>query len=355
MFRTILLILALLLIAVPASAQEGQGGQQGPPPAGVVTAKAESGTVTPQSVFIGTVYFPEVSNTASEVSGRVLKVGFDEGDHVKAGGVLAELDTSLARRSLAAKMASYERAKASLERAKLDLDRIEELFRTKSVSEKQFDDARYEVMELEKDAESLMAEVSRLRLEIEKANIRAPFDGVVLEKHTERGEWLSPGSLVATVARDDMVDIMVDVPQDVFFKARPGAEVFVTVAGQRTTGKVAAAIPKGEVTTRTFPVKIRIPNDMNLAQGMEASARMPTGGEIEAVIVPRDAVIMAQGQNVVFLASNGQAALVPVNVLAYMKETAAVSGPGLTAGADVIIKGHERLRPGQPVQPVGQQ
>jgi RND family efflux transporter MFP subunit len=261
----------------------------------------------------------------------------------------------LARRSLAAKKASYDEAQASLKRARLDMERIETLYRSESVSEKEFDDVRFEVMELENRAESLLAEVSRLRLEIEKGTIRAPFDGVVMEKHTDRGEWLSPGSPVATVAKSDMVDVIVDVPQEVFLQAEPGAEVFVTVAGVRTTGKVVAAIPRGEVATRTFPVKIRVANDLSLAQGMEATARMPMGKRIEAVIVPRDAVIMNRGQNVIYLAENGQARLVPVEVLAYMKETAAVAGPGLSAGAEVIVKGHERLRPGQPVQPAGQQ
>jgi RND family efflux transporter MFP subunit len=343
----------MLLAAAPSAAREKQGEQQGPPPAKVVTEKAVTGSVRPQNLFVGTVYFPEVSDTASEVSGRVLEIGFDEGDHVEAGDVLAELDTSLARRSLEAKEASHEQAVASLKRAKLDLERIEKLYRRESVSEKEFDDARFEVMELEKRAESLMADVSRLRLEIEKADIRAPFNGVVMQKHTDRGEWLSPGSLVATVARDDMVDAVVEVPENVFLQARPGTEVPVDVAGRRVRGEVVAAIPKGEVSTRTFPVKIRIANDMRLAQGMEATAHMPVGDKIESVIVPRDAVIMNQGQNVVFLAKDGRAAIVPVTVHSYMKETAAVSGPGLAAGADVVVKGQERLRPGQPVRPAG--
>lgn len=351
MTRLILPIAAFFLIALPAQAQDDQQERQGPPPAMVVTAKAETGVVTPQSVFVGTVYFPEVSSTASEVSGRVLEVGFEEGDTVKTGDKLAELDTSLTRRSLAATRASFEEARATLARAKLDYDRIEELYSTETVSKKEFDDARFLVMEQEKRAESLMAEVSRLELEIDKATIRAPFPGVVMEKHTDRGEWLSPGSPVATVGRNDVVDVIVDVPQDIFLQARPGAEVMVTVTGRQTDGVITAAIPKGEITTRTFPVKIRVANSLNLAQGMEASVRLPSGGQIESVIVPRDAVILSQGAPVLFLAENGQARMVPLTVQAYMKTTAAVSGPGLAAGADVIVKGQERLRPGQPVTP----
>ena len=354
MHRIILLLAFMVFTAAPAAAQEKQQGAQGPPPAKVVTATSETGTVKPQSVFVGTVYFPEVSETASETSGRVTKVGFDEGDHVKSGEVLAEIDTSLLKRSLSAKQASYDQAMASLERSRLDLDRIETLFRNQSVSEKDFDDARFEVMELEKQAESIMADVQRLKLEIAKGMIKAPFDGVVMAKHANRGEWLSPGALVATVARDDMVDVIVDVPQDVFLQAEPGTDVYVTVAGRQAEGRIVAAIPKGDVSTRTFPVKIRVANTMNLAQGMQATVRMPAGEMVESVIVPRDAVIMSQGQNVIYLAKDGQAAMVPVTVHSYMKDAAAVSGPGLEAGADVIIKGQERLRPGQPVAPQSQ-
>jgi len=338
--------LAALFCALPAAAQEQA---QGPPPARVVTAKSVSGMVAPQIEIIGTVYFPEVSDVASEVSGRVVGVDFEEGARVKQGQILVRIDTDLLEKGLLSTQASFEQAEASLERARIDLSRIKTLFESQSVSGQEYDDARYGVRELEKKAESLKAEVDRLSLQIKKANVPAPFGGVVLTKYVQRGEWLSAGAKAATVARDDFVDIVVDVPENVYPLVKKGREVEVETGGRTLTAKVFAVIPKGDVSTRTFPVKIRAKNPMNLAQGMQARVRLPAGEEIKAVIVPRDAVILAQDQAMVFAVAEGQAIMIPVQVVGYEKSTAGIVGQGLAPGMDVVVKGNERLRPGQPV------
>ena len=342
----IIFLLAAFFCAVPAIAQEKA---QGPPPARVVTAKSVSGMTAPQVEIIGTVYFPEVSDVASEVSGRVVAVDFEEGGRVKKGQILVRIDTELLEKGLLATRASFEQAEASLERSRIDLSRISKLFESESVSEREYDDARYGVRELEKKAESLKAEVDRLALQIIKAKVPAPFGGVVLTKYVQRGEWLSPGAKAATVARDDFVDVVVDVPGDVFPFVKPGQEAEVRAGGRTLTAKVFAVIPKGDVATRTFPVKVRAANTMGLVQGMEARVRLPAGEKIKAVIVPRDAVIQSQGRTVVFVVKEGAASLIPVTVAAYMGMEAAVHGPGLTEGMDIVIKGNERLRPGQAV------
>lgn len=342
-----LCLLALLLWTAPALAQ---GGEQ--PPAPVVTATAEAGTVQPQNEYVGTVYFPEVSLVASEVAGRVTEVAFDEGDHVRRGSLLAALNTDLLQKRLAAARAQRQEVLTSLENARLDLERKSSLFDAQTISESAYDEARFRVAGLEEKAASLEAEVDRLQLEIDKARIPAPFDGVVLERHAGRGEWISMGGPVATLARDDQVDVVVEVPQEVLAFARPGADVEVNVAGRRVQGRIDAVIPQGDVATRTFPVKVRIVNDMGLAQGMEARVRVPAGPETQAVVVPRDAVIqsaMAGGAFVVYAVRDGAAAMVPVQVVAYMGLDAAVRGEGLEAGSQVVVKGNERLRPGQPV------
>ncbi len=345
----------LFFSAVVHAAEEGdKQEQQGPPPARVVVEKSVSGTVRPQTEIVGTVYYPDVSQTASEISGRVDKTSFEEGFTVESGAVLARLDTQLLRKELEAAKAGHQEALTDLEDARLKFKRLASLRESESVAVSEYDKARFAVESAEKRAVSEKAAMEKLSIQIAKAVIRAPFAGIVVEEHAQPGEWLSPGSPVATIARNDEMDIVVDAPQSILPFAIPGAPALVRIHGQEIEGKVHAVVPKGDVATRTFPVKIRIPNNGGLIQGMEASVRLPAGEKQEAVLVPRDAVIQPRGSFVIYVAVKGVAQMIPVQVQSYVGMQAAVQGPGLQPGMDVVVKGNERLRPGQPVTIVTQ-
>lgn len=344
------LALALMFaMAAPAAAQD-KDKQQGPPPTLVVTAKTEAGVAVPRTDFVGTVYFPEVSEVAAEVGGRVLAVNFEEGRRVRAGQALLSLDTDLLAKQLAAAEATLQEALAALELARIEFERRKTLIESRSISEQEFDESRYTVRELESRAAAARAQAERLNLELAKAAVRAPFSGVALTRQVERGEWISAGSAVAMIGRDDAVDIVVDVPQDALPFVRQGQKVEATVSGKRLSGEVHAVIPKGDVATRTFPVKIRVAGASGLSEGMEAVAHLPSGVETEAVRVPRDAVAMMRGDTVVFTPAEGKAQLIPVQVVAYEGLDAWVNGPGLSGGMDVVVKGKERLFPGAPIR-----
>lgn len=331
----------------PAFAQKEKG--QGMPPAMVVVSPVQNGTITPKAEFIGTVYYQEVSDVAAEVSGSVDSVTFEEGQRVKQGDVLVKLSSDLIEKTLQATRASHEQVLSELENATLHLERVEELHKEELIPEKTFDDARYSVKGLESRAASLKADVERLEIEISKKEVRAPFDGVVLKDHVDRGEWLAPGSPVATVAKDDIVDIVVDVPEDVMRKVKPGMKVPVRAGGRNITGEVFQTIPAGDVATRVFPVKIRIQNNGSLIEGMEARVSLPVGRSKKALIIPRDALITKFGMTVVFVVIESKAKMLPVEVVEYQGKSVGVASPALKAGMDVVIKGNERIMDDQPV------
>ena len=350
----ILIILWLTAMAVPmrvaaqaAQAEDKQGVQQ--PAVPVVTAKARTGKVTLQNEFIGSIEFPEVSDVAAEVQGRVSAAFFEEGDILAADHIMVELDNALLSKDLEAAKAQHAQALADLESARLEFGRMNTLYSSKSVSEKEFDEARLTMKALQQKALSFKAEAERLKLEIAKSHIRAPFAGVVLKKHASRGEWVSPGTVIATLARNDVVEAVVEVPQVVLPFLSKGQNVSVSVLGNTHAGTISAIIPQGNLTTRTFPVKVRIGNISGLMQGMEAKVSLPAGTQVEATIVPRDAVISQRGQTTIWTVRDGKAEPVPVTIDAWLGNEVAVHGPGLSAGMPVVVKGNERLRPGQPV------
>ncbi len=327
----------------------GQDKPKGPPPALVRVAQIETGKVTPQTEFIGTVFYEEVSDVASEVSGRVDEVRFEDGQRIKQNQILIKLGADILKQRLLATSATHEQALTDLEIARIELQRMEKLYKTKSISQQSYDEDRFAVKGIEKRVDSLKAEVERIEIELQKKIIRAPFDGIIIKRHVDRGEWLSEGATLAILARDDVVDIVADVSEKYIPFIQIGMPIKTTINGKEITGSVLTIVPRGDIATRTFPVKIRIPNTQALFEGMSARVTLPVGEPRQTLVVPRDAVIPVFGQTVVFTVQDSKAQMVPVNVIGYQALVAGIEGAGLTEDMQVVVKGNERLRNGQMV------
>jgi len=319
------------------------------PPVNVVVSKVIKGTIAPEQEFIGTVYYPEVSDVSAEVSGSVARISFDEGQKIKRNEVLVKLDSDLLEKTYQAKSALYGQSLSDLERAKKDLKRTVNLYRKKIIAEKEYDNQKFQVRGLEKKSASLKAEVERLEIELEKTEVKSPFNGVVIKKHVARGEWLSPGKPVATIARNDSVDIIVEVPEKVIKFLKPGTNVKVLSGGNELTGKLHTIIPQGDVSTRTFPVKIRVNQTASLLEGMEARVILPRGERITTFLVPRDAILNRSGKTNVVAVIDSKAKIIPTKVIGYMETKAGINSQNISEGMKVVVKGNERLRDGQPV------
>jgi RND family efflux transporter MFP subunit len=335
-----------MLVSIPALAQEKP---KGPPPSLVAVAAVRAGQVSPQAEFLGTVNYEEVSDVAAEVAGIVEAVRIEDGQRVKAGQPLVELRTDLLAKRLDAVRSTHQQVLAELEVAKIEFGRKEKLFEKGSISEQSYDDNRFRARALERRANSLNAEVERIELEIKKAVIRAPFDGVVIRRSVDRGEWLAEGKTVAVLARDDVIDVMVEVPESYIRQVRSGGRVRLSIGGSELEGTVTALIPRGDVATRNFPVKIRAANTQSFIEGMSATVWLPTARTQDALIVARDALISASGRTVVFVLEGAKVRAVPVAVVAYEGAEVGLAAEGLKEGMQVVVKGNERLRDGQEV------
>ena len=348
--QTAWVLATVILFLSPAFSDAQEKGPPGIPPAKVVVAAVSSGMVVPQSGFVGTVYYQEVSDIASEVDGLVETVTFEEGKGVKKGEPLVRLNADLLQKTIQATRASYEKVIVDLEKVRIDLQRSERLYKDGLAPEQEYDEQRFRVRGQEKMVESLKAEMERLEAELVRKVIRAPFSGVVLQKRADIGEWLSPGSPVATIARSGVVDIIVNVPEEVLRFVVPGQPVQIESGGQEITGEVFTVIPKGDIATRTFPIKIRVQNNRSLLEGMNARVTLPIGKKRKSLIVPRDAVITLPGLTSVFAVTESKAKMIPVQVTGYDGKMAWVDSDLLGDGMDVVVKGNERLRDGQPVE-----
>ena len=322
---------------------------QAPPPASVNVGAVAEGKLAPTAVRKGTVYFKEVSNLATEVNGIVKEVLFEEGQHVKAGAPLVRLDYSLLEAELDAARALALQSGANLSQEQARLERAKSLLEDEVTTPQEYDDIRFTVESTAHRVEAAKAEVERITREIAKKTIYAPFSGVVIDRVSEVGDWKREGDPIAVFARDDEFDVIVNLPEENLPWIPTGLELSMRIAGKELGGRVVAIVPRGDVATRQFPVKVRVTGQDWLLESMTADVHVPIGAAEACLVVPRDAVIMDAGQNLLFLVKDGKASRVAVTVLGYDGNLAGVKGEGIAAGLPVVVKGQERLRDGQSV------
>jgi len=336
-------------------AQKKEGGgdtprPKGPPPALVAVAPVTSGSSEPMAEFVGTVYYARVSEVAAEIEGRVDSVTFEEGERVEAKQELVRLNSDLLDLTIAGSRETYEQVQVDQEEADKSLQRIDPLYREGSVAEVLYDEHFFKKKRLEKKAAVLKTALERQLLEKEKMSIHAPFAGIVMKKSVERGEWVSKGGTVAIIADDTEVDVIVEVPESYLQYLQQGREIDLLCSGRKLKGRFISFLPKGDIATRTFSVKLRLENRSGLVEGMEARAMVPTDRKTTGLVVPRDAVIEKFGRTVVFVVRDGAAGMIPVSVTGHAGLKTGITGPGLEEGQSVVVKGNERLRDGQPVR-----
>jgi RND family efflux transporter MFP subunit len=343
------LIMALLLIGTCLAAEEEKTAEKktARPPSLVEIAEVEIGDAEPMMEFVGTVYYARKSNVAAEVEGVVDQVFFEEGYRVKKGDTLVSLEADILDTVISGTRADHELVLVEMEQAEKELKRREPLYKEGSVSESSYDEYFFKSKMLKNRSLSIKASLDRLLMEKKKKEIRAPFDAIVMQKNAEKGEWVKEGGMVAVVADDSKIDVIVDVPSEVLQYLKPGREIEITVGELKLQGKFLFFVPKGDVATRTFSVKTRLNNPEGLVEGMEARALLPASSRKESLLVPRDALVVKFGKNAVFVVEDGKAKMVPVAVLGYSGLSVGITGPGLEAGQQVVVKGNERLFGGE--------
>ncbi len=324
--------------------------KKGPPPMLVAVESVTAGKVEPMIELVGTIYYARIAQVAAEVNGLVILADFEEGQQISKGENLVTLSSDILEKTIRSTRASMQRAKLELEKAEKDLNRTKPLFADQSLSEATFDEYYFRQKTLIQKVISLQSSLDLLLLEKKKKIITMPFDGVVLSKNAEIGEWINKGGPVAQVADNNKIDAIIELPEEMIRLLDKGREVTVLCGGKKHKALFNNFVPKGDTKSRTFPAKFRIQDPANLAEGMAAKVLVPASNGVESLIVSRDAVINKFGNDVIFLNQDGIAKMVQVKVTGYSGLQAGIAGKDLKKGQLVIINGNERLRDGMPVR-----
>ena len=344
-------------LAVAASplllfAQNPRGARPAPP---VEFTQAESYLIGARLELPGTVESLRKAEVATPVEGLVVKLLVREGDRVKRGQKLAELDTS----SLDARKKTLEadvvEAESRLRSAQARRRRAQFLFENKLISDEELDNARFEQEALEARRISLRASIGELELQLRQSVIRAPFDGAVTEKLTEVGQWAQEGAAVVSLLSLEELEVAIEVPEIHIGRVRLGqsAQVrFDAFPAKALAGKVSVIVPEADPGARTFPVKIKVSSGGGRVRaGMTATVTLAPASPRQATIVPKDALV-SEGDDWIVFVLQPDDTVTPVGVVIGEGAGQWVEIQGeLQPGERVVTRGNERLRPGQTVRP----
>jgi len=348
---TMFLFLATVILVMPFGVMAAEK-KQAPPSTPVHTAPVREALVSQQVSIIGTTEAFRKSTVAAEVSGRVEKLHVQEGDFVKKGTPLVSLGSTDTSLRVKGAVAGGEVIKARLVLAEKELERVRNLKTTNSIAAKQYDEAYFNAQSLTRELERNSAEIERLEFELARKTVRTPFTGFITHEHTQVGQWMSIGGSVVTLVDLSSILIKADLPeaQAVRLNLDNKAAVIISSLSDRSlAASIEVVMAQGNPISRTFPVRLKLPNPQySIKSGMEAVVTFEAGKKIKAVLVPKDAIVPSGTQNLVFRVDQGKAFPVSVAISGYYGNEAAVTGE-LEPGQLVVVRGNERLRPGQPV------
>lgn len=346
--------------AAPGEGQASGGGggrPQGPPPSLVRVAPVRQVNLNQRWDVVGRLVELQRSAITAEVDGKILAMPVEEGEAVVGGQtVLAQVDPVWTQLEAQRAQAAVAAAQAQLDQARRDSTYLEELSAAGSAKPKEVADARTRVQAAEAELSATEAQLSMRQRQLERLQVVAPFDGFLVKKLVEVGQWVTRGTPVAEVISRGEIDAVVDVPEQLVNQVELGrpVELLVEPLKLELEGRVTAINPSGVTAARTFPVKIRLPDQQGLLKpGMSVVARVPVSEMRQVLAVPRDAVRRTDLGAQVWADLKGVAMPVSVRVLFGHNDLYAIEPlPGavpLAPGMLVVIEGAERLFPTAPL------
>lgn len=300
----------------------------------VQTAESKQRVTTEE--VVGTVQAKLHATLEAKLSGRIDKMPVLLGQAVKAGELVARLDAAEIK-------ARMEQAEAGLQQAERDWKRTSSLFDQQAATRSDYDaaDSRYRV------AKAAVAEAQAMMGYVE---ILAPFAGVVTKKWAEVGDLATPGKPLIGIEDPSMLQLEADVPDAIASRIQQNARLAIQVDSLKgeLAGTVMEIAPTADPASRTFRVKLDLPQTAGLRSGQFARLIVPVG-ESNSVRVPTSAVVVRGQLEILFVVTNQRAQLHLVKTGRTVGDEVEILA-GLNSGESVVVGGAALLTDGQPVE-----
>ena len=315
----------------------GSGGAGGGPVIPVVATPSRIERLSLEVEALGTARASESIDVTSKVANVVTAIRFTEGQQVRKGDVLVELDGAQARADLAV-------AEAALKESTSQLQRSRELYETKVLSDQQIE-------QIESTYSANLARVAAARSRLSDTIIRAPFNGRVGLRRASVGGLVAPGTVITTLDDTSTIKLDFTVPERVVAAMKPGLTLeakSVAYPGRVFEGTVASVDSRVDPNTRSVIVRALVPNgDGLLKPGMFLNVHL-SRGTADVLVVPEESLVPEQGDVFIYVVQEGKASKRKIQTGQRAVGTVQVTD-GLQAGEIVVTEGTQKLRDGTSV------
>ena len=262
MIKKILLLLLFTAILYSCSEQKVVEQEE------VVPIKVQTLVSSPietieASTFTGKVHPIKAVDLSTKILGRIVQLKVEEGDEVKKGELLVQVDNSELEAKKRAILANLKQAEASFINSEKDFSRIKSLYEKESATEKELDDITYQLESSRASVNSLKASLKELEELLEYSYIKAPFDGVVVQKFQQAGNLAEPGVPILSLESKNTYKVVMKIPEQDLKYITLGKSVFVYFTGKNTpiTGEISAVNPSSTAGNSQFEATVLFPKN----------------------------------------------------------------------------------------------
>lgn len=349
--RLLLGILSAALLA--ACGARGGSAPTAAPSMTVTVGVPLAKKIAVEIVASGSVAAWQEMSLGVELSGvRVSQVLVEVGTRVKASQALVLLDARTLTVQARQAEAGLAQARATLQLARASAARGESLLAQKLISTSNSETLRADLSRAEAQLTSAAADRDAARLRLGFATLRAPDDGVISARSVQPGQIVATGAELLRLIRRGRLEWRAEVAENDLVRIPPGASVELTApGGERVRGTIRAVSPAINPQTRTALIYADLPAPGNLRAGMFSAGRIQLG-ELPAMVLPSEAVIVRDGYSYVFVLGPGSKVAQRRIEAGSAQATSTVIRSGLKAGEQVAIRGAGFLADGDHVRVV---
>jgi len=340
----------LVLASVPVLIATSALAQQAPAP--VVQIEYVSQTeIAPTVAVPGTIYSRNDVQVTAGVAGQLVMVA-EPGTLVQKGGAIARIDKETLLLQRAEQEVLLERAAINIRQLNSQLSRQRELEGSSLVSEFEL-----EQTEANRDLAVSDAKLTKVRLrqiddQIRRADVRAPFTGVIISRAHRAGEDVSRGEILAQMTDIRNMEVRAFVPLKHLQRTVVGESITVFATDMQYEGSIRSLVPTGDIRSQTFEARIDLPVEASgsWTVGQLVSVGIPIRSGEETLAIPRDALVLRQNGSYVFrINDENKAERIEVTLGDSSGELIGVAG-ALQEGDRVAVRGAENLREGADVK-----
>ena len=295
-----------------------------------------------ERIWDGRIEAVNQATVSAQTSGRIAELPFDVNDFVDAGKIIVRFTDTEQRAALARAEADLQESNARLAQAEQEFTRFSSMIESGTISQSRFDESKANRDSTRARVNAARSGVATAKEQLEYTVVRAPYAGIVAERHVRLGEMVSPGQPLLTGLSLQTLRVNVDVPQSMFHAVRTIGKAFVYIDGQRIAAEELTFFPVADADANTFRVRVELPeNSATVYPGMFVKVGFVTG-ETKRLLIPTTTVLRRSELSAVYVVTEDQVILRQIRlgrrygeyteVLAGLSEGEAVSVDPVSAG-----------------------